>query len=699
MNIRIAIGPNPNNPICEFFTKDIYTLSNITAVDIVGTELSIDQLTPQVYYPYGDDVVELTAPSDYDKVITSDGFVLATNRKFTNPRSLTYGTVVWYFLDNVLIAKMYLKSVYRISQYVYKINAMSVIGLLETQKHYGNVYRGVSFEDIAREIIGDAVDFTVADDVKHLQIYGWLPYANKRANLHQLAFSSGVMCAKDENGDLLFRFITNENSKVIPKSRIYYGGKVDYPAFASAVDVTEHSFFSLPTDQVVTVYDNTDGSETADHTFIAFRDAPLHDLETTGTLVIEDSGVNWAIVTGTGALTGKKYTHSTRVLHLAAENAGDQRENVATVSDAYLVNVTNSDNVARRVLAYYNSRKVVTASIVEQGEKCGDLITGFDPYNEPISGFIASMRSNISGIVKADCEIITDYVPTGQGSNYTKYVVLTGSGVWDIPAEVFEKEHPTIQATLISGGHGGYKGSPGKTDSSAWTTVVGPATDGGDGGDPGPGGRVVVVTIDCNGKVSIPYDCGAGGESDSDGEDTTFDAYSSSAGIPSVYGVANIFTGEVYGTVGAEKGVAGGRGSGGSSIGTTVTYKGNSWGPGANNTSRVTNGDMYANGGYGGGAAVGSNGSAGNNGSIVLQPNGSYFTTGGRGGAGANGGAGNDSAILGGGGNGGHGGGGGGQGGSCRGESTNYQMQGSSGTPGQGGPGGRGGDGVIVIYY
>lgn len=702
MEHRIAIGPDFDHPLCEFFTKDIYSLSSTNGVDVVGDELTIDQLISQVDYPWGENVVEVIAPSDYDRVISSDGYVIATNRVLTNPRLLPYGTIVRYFRDGILNTKMYVESVFRMANNIYRINMMSAVGLLDTQKHYGNIYRGATFENVVAEIIDGAVEYSMDDDVRYLQVYGWLPYDTKRANLHQLLFANGIMIAKDENGDIRFKFISNKESISIPKERIYQGGQVDYPAFASAVDVTEHSFFALPTDQVVTVYDNTDGSETADHTFIAFRDAPLHDLETTGTLVIEDSGVNWAIVTGTGILTGKQYTHSTRVMRLVAENASDQRENVVTLADGYLVNVTNSDNVARRLLAYYNSSKTAVITILDKGEKCGDLITGYDPYNEAISGFISSKRSIMSSmVVKSECEIITDYVPTGQGSNYTKAVVLTGNGTWEIPPEVFEKEHPLIQVTVISGGHGGHKGEDGEYKPS---TFIGPnkETEGGEGGDPGPGGRVITVTIDCTGKTAFNYTCGEGGESEQSGTDTVFDEYSSGGGVPSPYGVANIFTGEVYGTTGAEKGVKGGRGTG-DQFGPTVTYRGQSWSPGGPGKS-ISGSDkegtrVSATGGRGGGAAVGANGGVGGDGDFYDEPDGTIFATGGQGGQGADGANGDDAIVLGGGGNGGHGGGGGGHGGPATGSTSNRTSYGSSGTPGKGGLGGKGGPGVILIYY
>ena len=45
------------------------------------------------------------------------------------------------------------------------LNAISAIGLLDAQKHYGGMYTGQRFDAVLDEIIDGAVDYTVSDDV------------------------------------------------------------------------------------------------------------------------------------------------------------------------------------------------------------------------------------------------------------------------------------------------------------------------------------------------------------------------------------------------------------------------------------------------------------------------------------------------------------------------------------------------------
>lgn len=686
----------------EVFSGDdnfLRSVSIVTAMDVVGTNLSVDKMTPLVEYPFGEDSVELIAPIGYNAVRTSDGYLLATNRNFINLQELPYGTPVRYYKGGNLEQKMFLKNVDRVTKGGFKLNSMSAIGLLDTQKHRGGIYTGQTFQEVLAEIIGGAINYTVSDEVKDIQVYGWLPYTTKRKNLHMLLFACGVVCGKDEVGDPFFRFLDAATPKGIPDSRFYSGGSVDYSAPASAVDVTEHSFFALDTDEVATVYDNTDGSETADHTFLDFgKDAPLHDLETTGTLVINESGVNWAIVTGTGKLTGKRYTHSTRVMRRYADDVSDQEENIASVSDCTLVNVANSVNVAARVLSYYNSKKTVAVSIVLDGEKAGDFIQGNDPYDDAIEGFISSMETTVSAKNKANCRIITGYTPGGAGNNYTCSRLLTGSAAIDLVNLVRNKEDKHIQITLLGGGHGGGSGQDGEPGGRASASSHGSAGGGGEPGTPGAGGNVVTVTLDLTGYDSyvVGFSCGEGGESDTPGGATTLGEFSSETGAPSSNGITDIFTGAIYGRQG-NNGIAGAKGSGSDGIGPSLTYEGATYHPGARgqNVEGAVSGAAY--GGYGGGAAAGADGENGHNGS-TSNNNGNGFNSGGDGGQGGSPPQRAAATGFGQGGDAGHGGGGGGGGGAATGPQQ-YSWPGSGGNGGKGGLGAKGGPGLIMIYF
>ena len=861
---KILIGSDQLAPLYTFENPIIKSCACVLSSTLVGDELAIDQFMPVVYH--AGYIRQKLVPVGSSGLVTSDGkqFMVYPGTGFLD--KIPYGTPIWYKSGDNLVGKFYTKRILRTGRAYFDILAVSAIGILDGQKHYGGIYTGQKFRDVAADIIGDAVSFSCApsgqsvilpagrmrgdvdgdgaftvedknilhavtmdemtqddfdaqswsacdvngdgkvdffdytkirklvesgsppggvgpeitgnwtnnpnyatdtaqfytdisvsgvtasdtasitvtgtfdkvervecldgavrvyvtlcpiedvhctvtinrasgsgdaasenQDVGDIQMYGWLPTASRRENLHQLLFACGVMLDKDSNGDLYFRFPDSETYKSIPDSRIFLGGSVDYMTPATAAEVTEHAWLQLATDETVTLYDNTDGSGAAASTFVAFQQAPVHDLATSGNLTVESSGVNYAVVSGTGTLTGKKYTHVTKVLRKTVEDPGTEK--TVSVTEATLVNIANSENVCQRVLSYYSSARTIQADVVLNGERPGDQISFNNPYNEPEMAFLASMDVNASSFLRAACELVTGYVPSGGGNNYTQVVVLTGTGNYQFPAGTKK-----AVAVLISAGDGGWSGGKGKNATgSKHFDDERTAGDGGIPGIAGSGGKILSVNLE-NPSGTFSYSCGTkglGGVQDgtessvagTQGTATTFGPYSSENGQTSATGYVNLFSGEVYALPGRD-GIAGGKGNDESGDGPNIVdHNGNVWTPGKNGASY--NGDHgTGNGGYGGGAAVGANGENGVDGFVNNK--------GGFGGSGADGAVplpGSSGATYGSGGDGGHGGGGGGAGGYGSGNKDASGL--SNGSPGDGAigsPGGDGADGVIVIY-
>jgi hypothetical protein len=84
-----------------------------------------------------------------------------------------------------------------------------------------------------------------------------------------------------------------------------------------------HAFYQTTNDQTVTVFDNTNEAA-ADHLTVIFNQAPVYDLQVaSGSLTINQSGVNYAVVSGMGVLTAKKYTHTQQIVKQSNRVSGD----------------------------------------------------------------------------------------------------------------------------------------------------------------------------------------------------------------------------------------------------------------------------------------------------------------------------------------------------------------------------------------
>lgn len=679
---KIYIGSDINNPLFSFEGNvDIKEVSCVLSSGLLMDELAIDEFSPVVYSTAY--IRVRFAPAGASGLITADGNLFLCYPGLGFLDQLPYATPIWYYSDDVLIGKFYCKRVVRSGKTWFDIQAVSAIGVLDGQTHNGDLYAGQTFQEVAADIIGGAVPFSCADDVASIPVFNWLPKASRRSNLHQLLFVYGVTIKKDADGNMVFRFPENGAVKSIPDDRIFVGGAIDYMTPASRVDVTEHAFMRLPSDETVTLFDNTDGSGVADHTTVDFRDAPIHDIEASAGLVVHESGVNHAVLSGTGVLTGRKYTHTTKIISLESGSTGENK--TVSVTDATLVSVTNSEYVARRVLSFYSSARTVSADMVVDGERPGDQISFNNPFYDPETAFVASMDIRSSSFLRASCELITNYTPKWFGNMYQEVLEITQSGQVIIPTSYIGR----ILVVMIGGGDGGTMGTAGLAGGQG---SLGSANDGagGDGGAPGlPGaaGKIFSIALDVKPGQIFTVNIGMRGVGQTastaaqPGGETTFGSYSSANGLSPANGYAALLNGKVYALPGTS-GIPGGKGSGSHGVGPDVEYNGQTYHPGPDGTSSST-----GNAGHGGGAAAGSNGGPGGNSDTPDTGDG------GAGGHGATPVKPSAPAVPGQGGGAGHGGGGGGGGGGGR------SWPGAAGPGGAAGPAGDGADGCILIYH
>ena len=707
---------------------DVY---QITSLD--GNELQFDTLSATVnigvQHPTG------FVPSDSDGLLTADEELFGVRPMVyllsSDPTLYKYGSEVVYRHKGVLVGKYYMNKLKRVGKEQYKIECVSPVGLLAGSQHYGGIYTGgITFSALLTDIIGGLVPFTVSSELENQLVYGWLPVATRRDNLHQALFAMGAAARKDENGDLYFAPLSDETHAEIPDGRVYVSGSVIYPDEVTKVSVSEHAYALSEADEVVTLFEGlvesatiTTPNGTATQGSVILFDSPMHDLVVENGEIVE-SGVNYAVLAPATEvkLTGKKYTHIVReITRSETAEKGTGTENNITVTDATLISIANSENVADRLMSYHSSAKIVSVDIVLDGEKSGDAVQLTDPFGEVTKGIIKSLDITMSNTLKAHAEIVADYSPGGAGNYYTNVDVVSESGEWVVPAGVKK-----IRVVLIGGGSGGSSGANGadgeggNTGGSAGTYKGGTGGSGGAAGDGGDGGRIYVTSISVSeGDVfSVAIgEGGSGGVCDgtesvygASGTDTTFGDYTSADGFKSATGYAELFGGVVYavpGTAGIKGSNGVGQGVDGATASDTITIDGVEYICGATGSQSAAHwsgngrsGTVVPKGGFGGGAAVGANGETGSNASASKFANEAV----GFGGDGGNGGSatvpGAAGTQYGSGGHGGHGGGGGGAG--AGGVAIGYSVGivgGSGGAGGNGSNGGNGAQGCVLVYH
>lgn len=672
---------------------------------MVGETLESDTLT-LTYREKDRDPPEGFVTADTDEVmLTADGndFWVSVVYQSTgmNPKGLTSGTIMDCYSNDNLIGRYYFDSYKQTGKDKYTLYGLSVIGVLANQKHYGGMYTNATVADVIADIL-QGYPYTIDASVVNNTITGYLPIASKRDNLQQVLFAVGATISNNAQGVLQIYAMSDVVTSTLDKSKCFLDGNVQLSDPVTGVQLTEHNYFK--SSETTTLFeDGIYGTET-----IEFSE-PYHSLSISGA-TITASGVNYATISGNGSvvLTGKKYTHVTRVVSAANSRNG----NVKSVNSAYLANPAVAQSLADRVFAYLRNNVTISQDIMFTQERAGDVVKVIDPYTEQlVTACAKELDITLSDLQRASGKFLVGFVPQGSISGYTNYVLLTNSGNWIVPAGVKK-----IRLILVGGGSGGGGGMNGSAGSDGYVasqirpseTYGGNGGQGGAAGAIGVGGKIFEISLDVTAGSSHAYNCGAGGAggasnggAGSAGGATTFGQLSSNNGRVYADGYREVKTGLLFGQSGVA-GYAGGNGGRGSDRAkedvkaengkNVASYTG---GSGAYGYEYSYGPDDRRNqdygGGGGGGAAYGANGSAGSNRGV--------------GGNGANGATGASGTNYGQGGGAGNGGGGGG-GGSYYNDYgliaesyyDNYYPR-DGGAGGLGGAGGSGKQGCIVIYY
>ena len=332
-----------------------------------------------------------------------------------------YGSQVTFYKDDVLYGKYYLVSVERQTKNEYILNVQSSIGLLDDTMHYGGIYSGEYASAIIKDIIGEKITYTEHNIFSKIKVYGWLPVATRRENLKQLLFAVGG-CVKKKSGDVYFTTLTVDAPKAIPENKVFDTGKITYDSPASRIEVVEHQFSkvdSAPSEEVYSgeiigsSFVTPKGYSVSDAALVTW-DKPYHSLTFSNcTLLNNEKGVNYAVVSSSGSATisGKPYIHSKMIVSRDKENYNG-KEKVAKVENATLVTLANSNSVAEKVMAYYDSPCTLSGAIVMDGEKPLDNITMPNQFEEENTGMIKSIEGTLGKqITKGELELRIGYNP------------------------------------------------------------------------------------------------------------------------------------------------------------------------------------------------------------------------------------------------------------------------------------------------
>lgn len=706
------------------------------SIGLIGESLDIDTFTFYAYSEYELHPILFLVDSNGKALKTSEGkYILVKGKQDTDPtQSATIGQpITLSYTDKnsntINLGEFFVQDIEAVSKALYKFTCQTVYGILDTMTDVGGLYTGsTNAVDTATYIFnkglffGDsAFDITVdagVDDT--IPLLGWLPYGTAKENLMHILFALGYIIIWNGTGWLLTT--PARRSSTIADSMLQVGGTLKRVDRATYVELTEHTFFESPLDKEVTLFDNTSEVRPATGSTIVF-DQPCHDLDTTGSLVIDGSHDNYAVVSGLGTLTGLQYSHSQRIL-TDVTNATSER--TARVENETLVNMLNSKNVLQRLVNLQNSLQEANLEFfpdVTDATRLGDAATFTDVFGNTQSGVVTDVSFDLSGKLKYKAKLSVGFIsgPYGQNiQNYKEFSGGIGSQTWTIPADI--DEITIVLGQAGSGGNGGYKGGDGADGTTGYRDQAtygngGAPGAGGNGGEGGSAGKVYTAVVSVTPGTTLTVNLGEGGTAGSGNHGSggagghatiTYNGttYTSNDGTIPPNGYYNPLSGNIY----SLPGPSGDAGYSGGTIHWDEEILAQGYGAGQNGESEfgTTPTAYYYRYGLGGGGGGGtyseqySAASDGGNGYYeYVSRDEEWWSYGGDGGDGADAKGKTGRGILGSGGAGGDGGGGGGGGGGCR---LRYYDEGDSvngrgGTGGNGGAGQQGGRAYAIVFY
>ncbi|MDR1940027.1 MAG: hypothetical protein LBQ40_04450 [Clostridiales bacterium] len=303
----------------------------------------------------------------------------------------------------VLKGLYFVENYKRTARNKYDVQAVDYIGLLDKTTFYGGMYDDYSAADLMGEIFGAAnIPYTLSEEFSGATVTGYLPITTCREALKQVAFAIGAVIDTTDSDKLNVFKLSDTVIHTFGSGEIFQGQNIEQSDPLTEFDLTEHSY--TEDGETVTLY-KTDGNGIEENIFVEFPEP----VKLNPNDAILDSNANYALINATAdtILTGKKYTHTTKIVTKKNPLIGSSDlKNIMKIEGATLINSTNSAEVLERCYNYFMKNVTVNNNIIVTDVKVGDTVEVETDYMGVITGVIESLRYNLNGNkIKAEAAI------------------------------------------------------------------------------------------------------------------------------------------------------------------------------------------------------------------------------------------------------------------------------------------------------
>lgn len=298
---------------------------------------------------------------------------------------------------------------------IYNMKAIDLIGLLDKTTYYGGIFYDEQIDIILIRILETANmdEHTITfddDNLRKIHLSGYIPICTHREAIQQVLFSAGLVADCSRSKKIKIYKLKDSNVKNIPYDRKKQDSEtVELNDIVTGVQVTSHQYLYNTNNQVYSekkeLY-NAD-LEVGEH-FIKFSE-PVYGIVVTGASLLDFSCAYAKVnvtTKGNVKIEGYEYYHVTKVYESKIETKDNDKENILQVTDATLISDNNAQEVADRILNYYQNTYKMNVDFKIEDESISDTAIVDTLYNQKLKGNIKKMDIDLTGGFIASSTII-----------------------------------------------------------------------------------------------------------------------------------------------------------------------------------------------------------------------------------------------------------------------------------------------------
>ena len=309
--------------------------------------------------------------------------------------------VMKLYADNELMGAYYVDTAKRTASNQYEIKTKDAIGIMAEINYMGGMFESVLASTILEDIFSKCnLEYELDDFFAGKSITGYIPIMTCRDTLAWICMAIGGVVNTAYSDKVIITPLQTEVKRTINTHEQFTGASIETLSKVTGVSVEGYKY--TQSNESVELF-----NDTLNDTITVQFGEPIHGLSITNGTIVE-SGVNYAVITGTGAtvLSGKRYNVSITVSSKLNPSLGAlDLQNIVELKNVNIINSTNIVEVRDRIYDYYTKNKQVNVKISVGENKLGDKVNIETIYEGVKTGIIEKMSTNYTNSIASEVVI------------------------------------------------------------------------------------------------------------------------------------------------------------------------------------------------------------------------------------------------------------------------------------------------------